>query len=95
MPSAAVSAVGSTHATGRTVIVGAAPFGSTIELDWWTVGAGRHLQGSVAGSSAPARDIPRLVDLWQAGQLPLEALETAFPFERINEAVAATAAGAR
>ncbi len=94
VPSAAVAAVGSTHSTGRTVIVGAAPFGSTIELDWWTLGAGRHVQGSVIGSSDPARDLPRLVDLWRGGDLPLEQLVTTFPFERINDAVAATASGA-
>ncbi len=93
MPATAIAAIGSTHSTGRTVIVGAAPFGSTIELDWWTLGAGRRVQGSVIGSSDPARDLPRLVELWRSGDLPLEALVATFPFEHINEAVAATASG--
>ena len=94
VPAAAVTAVSSTHATGRTVVVGAAPFGSVLELDWWTLAAGRHVQGSVIGSSDPAVDLPRLVGLWRAGALPLEELVTPFPFTAINDAIAAAATGA-
>ena len=93
VPAAGVTAVSSTHATGHTVIVGAAPFGSVLALDWWTLGAGRHVQGSVIGSSDPVVDIPRLVGLWRSGALPLDALVTQFPFAAINEAVAAAASG--
>lgn len=35
---------------------------------------GRTLIGSYLGSAAPARDIPRFVDLWRAGRLPVEKL---------------------
>jgi aryl-alcohol dehydrogenase len=93
VPEAAVIAVRSTHATGHSVIVGAAPFGSTLELDWRTLAAGRRVQGSVIGSSDPSRDLPRLVDLWQCGDLPLETLETMFAFPDINTAVEAMASG--
>ena len=30
--------------------------------------------GSYLGSAVPSRDIPRYVDLWRAGRLPLERL---------------------
>ncbi len=93
VPAAALTALSSTHATGHTVVVGAAPFGSVLELDWWTLAAGRHIQGSVIGSSDPAVDLPRLVDLWRAGALPLDELVTGFPFAAINDAVAATSSG--
>ncbi len=93
VPAAAVTAVSSTHATGHTVVVGAAPFGSVLELDWWTLGAGRHVQGSVIGSSDPGVDLPRLVELWRAGALPLDDLVTRFPFPAINDAIAAAATG--
>ena len=93
VPVAGVTAVSSTHATGHTVVVGAAPFGSLLELDWWTLGAGRHVQGSVIGSSDPAVDIPRLVELWRAGALPLSELVTRFPFVAINDAIAAATSG--
>ncbi|TDC46155.1 alcohol dehydrogenase [Jiangella ureilytica] len=39
-------------------------------------GEGRVLRGSYMGSAAPARDIPRLVRLWEAGKLPIEQLRT-------------------
>ncbi len=35
---------------------------------------GRTLIGSYLGSAVPARDIPRFVDLWRAGRLPVEKL---------------------
>jgi len=34
----------------------------------------RTVIGSYLGSAVPARDIPRYVDLWRAGRLPLERL---------------------
>lgn len=39
-------------------------------------GEGRVLRGSYMGSAAPARDIPRLIRLWEAGKLPIEQLRT-------------------
>jgi alcohol dehydrogenase len=34
----------------------------------------RTIVGSYLGSAVPSRDIPRYVDLWRAGRLPLERL---------------------
>ena len=92
-PAAATAAIGSTHTRGRTVIVGAAPFGSTLDVDWWTLAAGRTVQGSVIGSSNPPVDIARLVQWWRDGELPIEDLETRYRFDEINDAVIAMAAG--
>lgn len=39
-------------------------------------GEGRVLRGSYMGSAAPARDIPRLIRLWEAGKLPIDRLHT-------------------
>ncbi|MCR2813929.1 alcohol dehydrogenase catalytic domain-containing protein [Microbacterium sp. zg.Y1084] len=36
----------------------------------------RTVIGSYLGSAVPARDIPRYIDLWRAGRLPLERLVT-------------------
>jgi alcohol dehydrogenase len=38
------------------------------------VAEGRTLKGSYMGSASPQRDVPRLLKLWRAGRLPLEAL---------------------
>ena len=34
----------------------------------------RTVVGSYLGSAVPERDVPRYVDLWRAGRLPLERL---------------------
>ncbi|HLL86153.1 MAG TPA: hypothetical protein VK387_02445, partial [Thermoleophilaceae bacterium] len=34
----------------------------------------RTLRGSYLGSSIPARDVPRFVDLYRAGRLPVDRL---------------------
>src|SRR5436309_3255180 len=45
----------------------------------------KKLQGCFLGSSNPAREFPRLIELWRAGRLDLEAMITARrPLEQIN-----------
>ena len=70
VPHVASDVLASTHTRGHTVIVGAAPFGARFDADWWTLAAGRRVQGSVIGSSDPAVDLPRLIDLWRRGTSP-------------------------
>jgi Zn-dependent alcohol dehydrogenase len=54
----------------------------------------RTIIGSYLGSAVPSRDIPRYVDLWRAGQLPLERLISArVPLGDINEAMDSLARG--
>jgi alcohol dehydrogenase len=58
------------------------------------VGDGRALVGSYLGSAVPSRDIPRFVDMWRAGRLPVERLvSTRRPLHEINEAMDALADG--
>jgi alcohol dehydrogenase len=40
------------------------------------VGEARTLVGSYMGSSVPQRDVPRYLDLWAAGHLPIERLHS-------------------
>jgi aryl-alcohol dehydrogenase len=47
----------------------------------------------IEGDSDPQAFIPQLVALYQAGKLPIERLIKTFPFEQINEAMAATENG--
>lgn len=76
---------------GSIVCVGAAPIDQKIELApaaLFTV-SGKRLLGCVLGSVNSLREIPRLVALWQAGRLDLEALITARrPLEEIEAAMA-------
>ena len=58
----------------------------------------KRLIGSVYGSGQPARDIPRLVSLYQAGRLKLsELVSRTYTLDQVNDALAALAAsdGAR
>ncbi|MDJ0866284.1 MAG: alcohol dehydrogenase catalytic domain-containing protein [Myxococcota bacterium] len=73
------SGLAATRNGGTTVCVGAPPLDEAIELApaaLFTV-TGKRLVGCVLGGSHSLREIPRLVSLWQAGRLDLEALITA------------------
>ncbi|MBC2667594.1 NAD(P)-dependent alcohol dehydrogenase [Novosphingobium piscinae] len=55
---------------------------------------GRRIVGVVEGGIDPQRFIPRLIDHYLAGELPLERLITFFPFDQIEAACAQSASGA-
>ena len=51
------------------------------------VGEERTIKGSYMGSCIPSRDIPRFVELWRQGRLPVEKLMSSKgPLDGINEA---------
>ena len=54
---------------------------------------GRILRGLVEGHSVPQVFIPKLIDLWRAGKLPIDRLVRAYDFDQINEAAEAALAG--
>ena len=88
--------VWATRAGGTTVCVGAAPLEESINVGpaaLFTI-AEKKLLGCTLGSCNSLRDVPRLVALWKAGRLDLEALITARrPLSEINEAAADMRAG--
>jgi len=58
------------------------------------VGEGRTLRGSYMGDCVPLRDIPRFVELFRDGRLPVDAvLSDALPLDAVNEAMERLAAG--
>jgi S-(hydroxymethyl)glutathione dehydrogenase / alcohol dehydrogenase len=59
---------------GTVVVVGVMPQGRTLTLDPWEFFAEKTLKGSFLGSARIREDIPRLVDLFAAGELELERL---------------------
>jgi Zn-dependent alcohol dehydrogenase len=75
---------------GTTVAVGAAPMDDVITIApaaAFTISE-KKLLGCTLGSCHSVRDIPRLIALWQAGRLDLEALVTARrPLAEINAAM--------
>lgn len=85
-----------TRAGGTTICVGAPPIDDavTIAMPALFVVSEKKLLGCALGSSNSLREIPRLVALWQAGRLDLEALITARrPLDDINVAMEDMKAG--
>lgn len=84
-----VDALAATRSGGLTVMVGVAPFGEPLTIDSPTLFAftEKKLVGCLLGGVNSPRDIPRLIDLWKAGRLDLEALITQRrPLSEVNEA---------
>ena len=74
---------------GTAIIIGLPPAKDTITLSPLEfIKDERMLAGGFMGSTRPSIDIPKLVDLYQAGYLKLDELITGrYPIEKINEAI--------
>lgn len=84
----------STRIGGMTIMVGSPPPGSEISVDGRMLFSDRRLVGTTGGGNVPARDIPRLMGLYQQGRLELAKLVSQrLPLERVNEAFAALERG--
>jgi aryl-alcohol dehydrogenase len=83
----------STTLIGTTVLVGAAPIGTTYEIDSVSLLAGRTLRGCTMGLANPRVFIPQLVRMWERGLLPIGRMSTTFKLADIETALAAAADG--
>jgi len=81
---------------GTLVATGLAAPSATVPLPALRlVGEALTIRGSYLGSSVPSRDIPRFVDLWREGRLPLERLVShRIDLDDVNGALDRLAAGA-
>jgi alcohol dehydrogenase len=88
-PAALQTTIELTAPGGKTITVGLPPPDTRISLS--TLGfvvEGRSLIGSYLGSAVPARDIPRFVELWRTGRLPVESLvSSTIALDDINDAM--------
>jgi len=79
---------------GMAVILGLAPIGSTFPIEAWRFMREVTITGCTVGSIRPRIDIPRYIDLFMAGKLPLDKLVSArYSLDQINDAVRDTLDG--
>ncbi|MFD4948143.1 zinc-binding dehydrogenase [Streptomyces sp. NPDC058409] len=80
---------------GRVVSVGLPAPDRVLEVPALAfAGEGKSLLGSYMGDAVPRRDIPRFLDLWRAGLMPVEQMHTGtLPLAEINAALEELASG--
>lgn len=88
-PRALETAIALTAPGGRTVTVGLPAPDARVSLSPLAlVAEARTLVGSYLGSAVPSRDVPKFVELWHEGRLPVERLvSSAMPVDDINLAM--------
>jgi S-(hydroxymethyl)glutathione dehydrogenase/alcohol dehydrogenase len=88
------AALGSIHGGGKLVIMGSAPMGNMLSIAPYEFLMGKTITGSIQGSIKPFIDIPRFVDLFMDGKLPLDKLITkTYRLDEVNEAFEALRQG--
>ncbi len=93
IPSVFRQAVDCLSVPGLCGLVGAAPLGTEITLDMNSIFFGRTVMGIVEGQSVPDLFIPKLVDLYRQGSLPLEKIVKFYALDEIEKAVSDAEAG--
>jgi len=90
LPKVIGGALTATRMTGKCGLVGVQQ--GNLELESMMV-VGRTIIGILEGSCDPKTFIPRMIDLWKAGQFPFDRLIEKFPMSQINEAEQSSLAG--
>jgi aryl-alcohol dehydrogenase len=86
-------AVDGLRGLGACILVGSARAGTEVSFEMPWLQGGRTVRGVIQGDSRPRDFIPRLVDLFMAGRMPLDRLVTRYDFADINRAAADAASG--
>lgn len=86
-------AIDSVGMMGTAILIGGAPAGAEFSADHLTTLWGKTIKGILGGEGTSKRLMTGLLDLYQAGRFPFDRLITEFPFEQVNEALAASYAG--
>ena len=87
-------AVDSLRGLGSCILVGSARAGPEVSFEMPWLQGGRVVRGVIPGDGRPRDFIPRLVDLFMAGRMPLDRLITRYEFADINRAAADATSGA-
>ncbi|WGL17444.1 NAD(P)-dependent alcohol dehydrogenase [Microbulbifer bruguierae] len=80
---------------GQLVCAGVSPAGRNLSIPpRELVFGGRTLRGTVEGDANPKTFIPRMIEYFRAGRLPLDKLVRTYPFSSINRALVDLSSGA-
>ena len=81
-----MKALGSIHNGGKLVVAGMAPLGAVLNVAPFEFLLGKTITGSVQGEITPFIDVPRFVDMFMEGKLPLDKLITkTLNLDEVNE----------
>ncbi|HSR11347.1 MAG TPA: NAD(P)-dependent alcohol dehydrogenase [Thermodesulfobacteriota bacterium] len=78
---------------GTCCLVGSARRGTEAPLEMSVLQNGRSVRGCIQGDCIPDEFIPRLIQLYLEGKLPVDRMISFYPFEEINRAAADSLAG--
>jgi S-(hydroxymethyl)glutathione dehydrogenase/alcohol dehydrogenase len=79
---------------GKCVVMGMAPLGAMLNIAPWEFNLGKTITGSTQGDIKPLVDVPRYIDLYMNGKLPLDKLiSKSYRLDQINEAYGALERG--
>jgi aryl-alcohol dehydrogenase len=87
------AAVAAVHSEGVVVLIAAGRTGAVADIPLRDLIVGRQVRGAVEGDSVPQLLIPRLLELWRAGQFPVEALVSTFAATELDDAMRAMKLG--
>jgi len=87
------AAVAAVHSEGVVVLIAAGRTGAVADIPLRDLIVGRQVRGAVEGDAVPQLLIPRLLELWRAGQFPVEALVSTFGAAELNDAMRAMKLG--
>jgi S-(hydroxymethyl)glutathione dehydrogenase/alcohol dehydrogenase len=91
---AIMQAFGSIHSGGKCVVVGMPPISVTLNIAPFELLLGKVLTGTIQGDVRASVDVPRYVDLYMDGKLPIDKLITKnCDLDEINEAYGALERG--
>ncbi|TIC83947.1 NAD(P)-dependent alcohol dehydrogenase [Nocardioides sp. GY 10127] len=92
VPAVIQNLIAGTQFGAQIAVLGATRPDSTLPLNLVSA-AGKSLVGAIEGDAVPQTFIPRLLDLYRAGDFPFDQLITTYPFSDMEKAIADTASG--
>lgn len=94
VPAVIEAAFAALRPRGRLALAGLSPRGATLSIDAnRLMSSGRTVRGTIEGDADPPRWIPRMIDWYRRGLLPVDRIVTTYPFDRIDQAAADMLAG--